>query len=367
MACPHVAGVAAQIRALDPSITPAEVAEAISCLSTKGALSGLPSGGDTVNKLLFNRFSEDTNGCVAPAPPASPSPPPSPPKSPLPPSSPPPPPGKCLETCQYNKDNNPLACLKPGLNDETMTWPGMRHERIAAQCCTSDGECRRKVGPGGGECVAGDSGMENGLITEFTYAKNEEFCAEKGLVMCKRSCKGGGCFYNRHPVFSSIPCPEPPSTTPSPPSPPPASPPAASWSSRATRTRTNRRWAACTPASTTARRSGPALACCTTGSPRSAAPAAPAQMRAAATCPGPDASPVPPPTLWAVSSTSSRTRRMRSSARRKASSCASNPAKAGGASTTSTPSLRRCRATSILLILSLLPLLLRFLLPLLLR
>ena len=128
MACPHVTGVASQIRALYPALTVGEVSEAIVCLATSDALSGLPSA--TVNKLLFNGFERDTGGCLAPAPPSSP---PAPPAPPLPPSPPPPPPSpapsppppptppqppsappppqypggaRCTDTCQYASDND---------------------------------------------------------------------------------------------------------------------------------------------------------------------------------------------------------------------------------------------------------------------
>ena len=33
-----------------------------------------------------------------------------------------------------------------------------------------------------------------------------QLCAERGLQLCNRSCVGTGCGYDRHPVFSSLPC-----------------------------------------------------------------------------------------------------------------------------------------------------------------
>jgi len=104
MACPHAAGVASQIFALDPSLTPGEVAEAVICLATRDIVtSSIPGTPPTPNLFLFNGFSSDST-CLAlgssppstpppPSPaPASPvplPPPPKPPSLPAPPSSPP--------------------------------------------------------------------------------------------------------------------------------------------------------------------------------------------------------------------------------------------------------------------------------------
>lgn len=103
MACPHVSGVASQIRAMYPLLTPAEVSTAIVCLSTADEISGLP--GSTVNKLLFNGFTHDSSGCLAPAPPAGPSSPPSLPSPPTPSPSPSPT-GVCMETCAHSSDGD---------------------------------------------------------------------------------------------------------------------------------------------------------------------------------------------------------------------------------------------------------------------
>ncbi|EOD04453.1 hypothetical protein EMIHUDRAFT_259599 [Emiliania huxleyi CCMP1516] len=58
MACPHVAGVAAQIRAMRPDLAPDQVTAALLCFATPDAISGLPS--DTANKLLFNDLDDAT-------------------------------------------------------------------------------------------------------------------------------------------------------------------------------------------------------------------------------------------------------------------------------------------------------------------
>jgi hypothetical protein len=96
----------------------------------------------------------------------------------------------------------------PGIDDNKAVWEGsgLSHDTIAAQCCSSGGTCSRTVDE---KCVAGHSRDLKGDITEFTYAKTEEFCTANGLEMCKQSCAGKGCFYNYHPVYSSLPCPPP--------------------------------------------------------------------------------------------------------------------------------------------------------------
>ena len=96
----------------------------------------------------------------------------------------------------------------PGVDEGKDIWEGsgLTHDVIAAQCCTVGGTCSREVN---GECVAGHSKSLNGAIMPFTYAKNEEFCTANGLEMCKQSCAGKGCWYNYHPVFTSLPCPAP--------------------------------------------------------------------------------------------------------------------------------------------------------------
>ena len=101
-----------------------------------------------------------------------------------------------------------MGCLMPGVDDGKVAWPGSGrpYDTIAAQCCTTAGECRREVD---GQCVAGNSNALNGAIVEFTYAKTEELCTANGLEVCKQSCAGKGCYYNYHPVFSSLPCTSP--------------------------------------------------------------------------------------------------------------------------------------------------------------
>ena len=52
MAAPHVAGLAAYILALEGKKTPNKLATRLNALSTKNAITGLPSG--TRNLLAFN-------------------------------------------------------------------------------------------------------------------------------------------------------------------------------------------------------------------------------------------------------------------------------------------------------------------------
>lgn len=52
MACPHVAGLAAYILALEGKKTPAALGSRLTALSTKSAVTGLPNG--TLNQLAFN-------------------------------------------------------------------------------------------------------------------------------------------------------------------------------------------------------------------------------------------------------------------------------------------------------------------------
>ena len=80
MACPHVAGVAAQIRGLHPSMGPGQLTSSLLCLATTDIVTSLPSG--TVNNLLYNDLDDPAvANCLEPLPPASP-PAPSPPPVP---------------------------------------------------------------------------------------------------------------------------------------------------------------------------------------------------------------------------------------------------------------------------------------------
>lgn len=116
-----------------------------------------------------------------------------------------------------------LGCLRPGEDEETETWPGFRSwPIIAAQCCTKgDGECRRVHD---GECIVGDSKELGGEIERLTYGEVVERCDSLGLTTCGKSCANTGCSYNRHPVYTSVPC-EAQASPPPPPPPSSSSPP----------------------------------------------------------------------------------------------------------------------------------------------
>lgn len=126
------------------------------------------------------------------------------------------------------KDDVMAFCLKPGMETVTHTFqvPGastsMRHDIIAAQCCTASGECRRKDDDG--VCIAGFSSNVAPYIAAMTYGETAAACATRGLQLCDQSCQNTGCLYNRHPVFTSKPCPTKSPLSPSPPPPPPSTP-----------------------------------------------------------------------------------------------------------------------------------------------
>ena len=124
-------------------------------------------------------------------------------------------------------------CLRPGMEnvrsvaDVAGATTAMRNPQIAAQCCTAAAECRRASTSTGGysnnlnECQAVYSGASSPFITLMTYGETVAKCASVGLQLCAQSCVNEGCYYNRHPVYTSLPCPTSPPSTPPPPPPPP--------------------------------------------------------------------------------------------------------------------------------------------------
>lgn len=132
-------------------------------------------------------------------------------------------------------------CLLPGMEsvrsvtDVAGASTRMRHPQIAAQCCTRNDQCRRSTTWDQGSnrgCIVGVSANVAPHITQMTYAETVAKCASLGLQLCVQSCRGKGCNYNRHPVYTNKPCPaqpSPPSPSPSPPPspPPPPTPPEA--------------------------------------------------------------------------------------------------------------------------------------------
>ena len=147
-------------------------------------------------------------------------------------------------------DSTQLFCLWPGDEGVFQANPpvSMPFQRIAAQCCAAgsdadQGNCRRKPvspnpnppgpspdGQGNSFCVADASDAVGGNIKPFTYAEVVSYCGDLGLQLCGQSCRGRGCQYDKHPVYTNIACSQPRPTQPnppSPPSPPPPSPPRA--------------------------------------------------------------------------------------------------------------------------------------------
>jgi len=77
---------------------------------------------------------------------------------------------------------------------------------IAPQCCSLSGECMRVVD---GACIAGESVVDYPHFDptkRMTYEQNYQYCAERGLQLCSKSCFDTGCSYDNHPVFTSLPC-----------------------------------------------------------------------------------------------------------------------------------------------------------------
>ena len=78
MATPAVAGFAATLLAHDANMSATHVADSITCLSTKGALTDIPFG--TLNQLLFAGAAIADEDCIN----GGPRPPPAPPQAPKP-------------------------------------------------------------------------------------------------------------------------------------------------------------------------------------------------------------------------------------------------------------------------------------------
>ncbi len=100
MACPHVAGAAAVVRAAKPHMSPDQVTEFLLCLSTRGQISGLPIA-TTDAFLRAGQILVDAEDCTMP--PSAPPPPPTPPYPPPPPF---PPFDACDEDCNYSMDGD---------------------------------------------------------------------------------------------------------------------------------------------------------------------------------------------------------------------------------------------------------------------
>ena len=62
--------------------------------------------------------------------------------------------------------------------------------------------CRRFVASDNTEegCIGGNP------VVPVTYSENVELCDAAGLVLCDTNCDGQGCFYNKYPVRTGVPC-----------------------------------------------------------------------------------------------------------------------------------------------------------------
>jgi len=108
MACPHVAGAVAIMRAHQPGLTTDAVTQRLLCLATRNTISGLPSNTDDHFLRAGDRLLGAGTCIVSPnPPPASPSPPP-------------PPYNFCGETCNYASDND---CDDGGAGSEFTSCP----------------------------------------------------------------------------------------------------------------------------------------------------------------------------------------------------------------------------------------------------
>jgi len=120
-------------------------------------------------------------------------------------------------------NNGQEACLYAGMGHESVTLatevrnggiPGVWNQEIAAQCCTSGGECRRRAKDNGdasnsnGDCIAGVKSQ--GTFITMTYGDAKTACEDRGLQLCKKVCKDKGCNYNIHPVWTGWDCPRDP-------------------------------------------------------------------------------------------------------------------------------------------------------------
>ena len=107
-----------------------------------------------------------------------------------------------------------LACLQPGVDEDTTTAPyGNTVKRIAVQCCRTDvlrqaspkEKCRRYIGKSPGGCVGGsppEAHTYSGAVAQCAMLST----AEVPLALCDIACGGLGCGYNAFPVYSSKSC-----------------------------------------------------------------------------------------------------------------------------------------------------------------
>jgi len=119
-----------------------------------------------------------------------------------PPQPPPPAPLTFSAMALKGSTDNPTLGVCITSPAATVTPAG---SKIAAQCCTASGECKRRTSNLDATCIAGAFGSSS--FVEMTFDQAEAACTSRGLVMCERSCAGQGCFYNNAYVWTGLSCP----------------------------------------------------------------------------------------------------------------------------------------------------------------
>jgi len=106
-----------------------------------------------------------------------------------------------------SRNTNAVACVTNP--EQTSVETHGSFPTIAAQCCDSDGTCRRFFGTNDDDgCLVGHSKQSSpdGAIQATTFAEAHAMCSAFGLQLCDKSCRGAGCSYNRHPVWTRLEC-----------------------------------------------------------------------------------------------------------------------------------------------------------------
>jgi len=121
---------------------------------------------------------------------------------PSPPPAPPSPVGSSFSVLALRGDADAVSSGVCITSPTATATPG--GTKIAAQCCTASGECKRTTSTSNADCIAGD--FSGSSFVSMTFAETEAACSSRGLVLCQRSCAGQGCFYNQAYVWTGIPC-----------------------------------------------------------------------------------------------------------------------------------------------------------------
>eukprot|EP00965_Chrysotila_dentata_P205392 6182933-Pleurochrysis_carterae.AAC.2 len=127
------------------------------------------------------------------------------------------PPGKTGKLVVSGNNGKSLACVT---NEKTkrIDMPDSpryentdgRYDIIATQCCDNTKSskrdvCKRKTCSNQDECcLVGNS--KTTTIKTKTFAQAKALCESLGFELCDRDCSRTGCFYDRHPVWTSLEC-----------------------------------------------------------------------------------------------------------------------------------------------------------------